>query len=105
MKTLAISPTVEIALSSLGPQEVQRLHDRFDRLRRWDDDQGVRNNSTSLDRIPGVYITRAPGDVHIFFRIDGDTVTILDVARTSAILASGGIHVAGNAEAVVNANH
>jgi hypothetical protein len=38
---------------------------------------------------------RTTTDIRIFFRIDGDTVTVLDVAKTPAILTSGGVSNSG----------
>jgi hypothetical protein len=46
-----------------------------------------------LDQIPGVYVMRTTTDIRIFFRLDGETVTVLDVAKTPAILSSGGVRV------------
>lgn len=65
----------------------------FSYLERWDTDEVVRRNSEPLPEMPGVYVMRTTTDIRIFFRIDGDTVTILDVAKKAAILTSG--HVAG----------
>ena len=31
--------------------------------------------------MPGVYVMLTTTDIRIFFRVDGDTVTILDVAK------------------------
>jgi hypothetical protein len=39
--------------------------------------------------MPGVYVLLTTTGVRIFFRIDGDTVTVLDVAKREAILTSG----------------
>jgi hypothetical protein len=106
MKTVNISPNVEIAMRSLDPDGVRQMHAWFDYLRRWDEDDVVRRNSVLLDSIPGVYVMRTTTDIRIFFRIDGDTITVLDIARTPAILTSagvtGGVTVAGSAPAVIN---
>jgi len=44
-----------------------------------------------LDQMPGVYVLRTTTDIRIFFRIDGDTITVLDVAKKAAIITSGQI--------------
>jgi hypothetical protein len=98
MKTLELSPNVEIALSALDPDGVRRIHAWFDYLRRWDEDEVVRANSIPLDTIPGVYMLRTTTDLRVFFRIDGDTVKVLDVARMAAILAFGGAQAPPHAE-------
>ena len=95
MKKVIVSPTVEIALSSLDSNEARWVQSWFDNLRRWDEDEAIRNNSVRLDSIPGVYVLWTTTDLRIFFRIDGDTITILDVARTRAILATAGVSSGG----------
>lgn len=93
MKKLVLGPAVEIALRTLEPDGVQRMHDWFDYLQRWDSDEEVRRNSEQLHEIPGVYVLRTTTDIRIFFRIDGDVITILDIAKKAAILSSG--HASG----------
>jgi hypothetical protein len=75
-------------MQALDPDGVRRVHGCFDNLSPWDEDEVVRKNSLPLKTIPGVYVMRTTTDIRGFFRIDGDTVTVLDVARTPAILAS-----------------
>ncbi len=104
MKKVVISPAVEIATQSLNPDGVRRMHAWFDYLQRWDEDEVVRRNSVLLDSVPGVYVMRTTTDIRIFFRIDGDIVTVLDIARTPAILTSGGISAAGRANVVIDPN-
>jgi mRNA-degrading endonuclease RelE of RelBE toxin-antitoxin system len=91
MKKIVLDPTVEIALRTLDPDGVQRMHAWFSYLERWDTDELVRKNSTELEEMPGVYVLRTTTDLRIFFQIDGDTVTVLDVAKKAAILASGNV--------------
>ena len=106
MKKVAISPAVEIAMRSLDSAGVRLVHGWFDYLQRWDEDEVVRKNSVPLESIPGVYVMRTTTDIRIFFRIEGDTVTVLDVAKTPAILTTagvtGGVSVAGNPHAVTS---
>ena len=96
MKKIAIAPAVDIAMGSLTPEGVRRLQNWFESLKRWDEDEVLRRNSVLLDSIPGVYVMRTTTDIRIFFRIDGDTVTVLNVATRAAILTSAGVSVAGN---------
>ena len=93
MKKVVLAPDVEIAMRTLDPDGVRRVHAWFTYLERWDTDEVVRKNSQQLRDIPGVYVMRTTTDIRIFFRIDGDTVTVLDVAKKAAILTSG--HVSG----------
>lgn len=94
MKKIVISRLVEIALSPLSPAEAGQVYAEFDCLRRWDEDEAVRNNAIPLDSVPGVYVLRTTTDLRVFFRIDDDTITILDVARLSTILTTAGIRPA-----------
>ena len=93
MKKVVLAPAVEIAMRTLDPDGVRRVHAWFNYLERWDTDEVVRKNSEQLNEIPGVYVMRTTTDIRIFFRIDGDTVTVLDVAKKAAILTSG--HISG----------
>lgn len=98
MKKVVFAPAVDIALRSLDPAGVRRVHAWFDYLKRWDEDEVVRKNSRSLPGHEGVYVLRTPTDIWIFFTMEDDTITILDVAQKSAILASGGMRIGGASE-------
>jgi hypothetical protein len=93
MKKIVLDPSVEIALRTLDQDGVRRVHAWFTYLERWDTDEVVRKNSQQLPGIPDVYVLRTTTDLRIFFRIDGDTITVLDIAKKAAIMASG--HVSG----------
>jgi mRNA-degrading endonuclease RelE of RelBE toxin-antitoxin system len=91
MKLTVTTSTVDIALRTMDDDDRQRVHAWFDHLRNWDGDEFVRKQSHSLEGVPGVYVLKTSGDIRIFFRIDGETITILDVAKKSAIIASGSV--------------
>lgn len=91
MKKLVLEPAVEIAMRTLDPDGVRRVHAWLSYLERWDTDEAVRRNSEPLREIPGVYVMRTTTDIRIFFRIDGDTVTVLDIAKKAAIMTTGDI--------------
>src|SRR4051794_11057343 len=97
MKKVQYAPAVELSMRSLDPDGVRRVHAWFDYLKRWDEDEVVRENSLLLPGYEGVYVLRTTTDIRIFFRIDGDTITILDIAKQSAILASGDVGIGGSA--------
>jgi mRNA-degrading endonuclease RelE of RelBE toxin-antitoxin system len=98
MKKVVFDPTVDIALRSLNPDGVRRVHAWFDYLKRWDEDEVVRKNSLPLPGHEGVYVLRTTTDIRIFFAIEDDTITVLDVAQKPAILTSGGIGIGGSAD-------
>lgn len=89
MKKVVIAPAVEIAMRTLEPDGARRVRAWFSYLERWDTDEVVRKNSEQLDDMPSVYVMRTTTDIRIFFRIDGETITVLDVAKKAAILTSG----------------
>jgi hypothetical protein len=97
-KKLVYAPAVDIALRSLGPAEGRRLHAWFDYLKRWDEDEVVRKNSVPLPGHHDVFVLRTTTDIRIFFKIQDDTITVLDVAQKPAILTSGGIVNGGSAD-------
>ena len=99
MKKVVADPVVDIALRSLDPDGVRRVHAWFDYLKRWDEDELVRKNSVPLPGYEGVYVLRTTTDIRIFFTIEGDTINVLDVAEKRAILTSGGITNGGSADA------
>jgi hypothetical protein len=101
MKKLQYAPSVELAMNFLDAEGVRRVQAWFTYLERWDEDEAVRRNSVSLPGHPGVFLLITTTDLRIFFRVDGDTITVLDIARLPAILASGGLRVNGSAAASV----
>ena len=93
MMKVVLAPDAEIAMRMLDPDGARRVQAWFSYLERWDTDEVVRRNSPQLPEMPGVYVMLTTTDISIFFRVDGDTVTVLDVAKKAALLTSG--HVAG----------
>ena len=77
MKKIVLDPVVEISLRTLDEDGVKRVTSWFSYLERWDTDEAVRKNSQQLPDIPDVYVMRTATDLFIFFRIDGDTITVL----------------------------
>lgn len=86
MKKVVTTPAVDLALRTLGPEEVRRIHAWFEHLANWDGDPFVRENSHALVQVPGVRVFRTSTDTRIFFTIEGDTITVLDVARKQSIM-------------------
>jgi hypothetical protein len=90
MKKVVTTLPVDIALRTLEADDVRKIHAWFDHLRNWDGDAFVRTHSHSLEEVPGVHVLNTSTDIRIFFRIDGNTITILDIAKKSAIMRSAG---------------
>ena len=95
MKKVVTSPAVDIALRSLDAEGVRKVHAWFNHLQNWDNDEFVRNRSHSLEGFSDVYVLRTSTDIRIFFKIEGNTITVLDVATKRAIMTSGAVPEAG----------
>ena len=91
MKKIVTTLGVDIALRTLDAPEVQKVQAWFARLRNWDKDAYVRRHSHRLEDDPAIYLLTPRSEIRIFFQIDGDTITILDVTKESVILASNRI--------------
>jgi mRNA-degrading endonuclease RelE of RelBE toxin-antitoxin system len=101
MKNVTYAPAVELSMRNVDPDGRRKVQAWFDYLQRWDEDEVVRDNSLALPKHEGVYVLRTSTDIRIFFRIDGDTITVLDVAKKSAIEASGGVSIGGAADVTI----
>ena len=86
MKKVVLSPEVELVLQTLSADELRRVQAWFTHLANWDGDTFIRANSHSLPEIPGVFVLRTSTDLRIFFRLEGETITVLDVAKKQAIV-------------------
>jgi mRNA-degrading endonuclease RelE of RelBE toxin-antitoxin system len=95
MKKVVTTPAVEVALRTLDDDNRRQVQAWADHLANWDGDALVRSHSHSLDSIPGVYVLKTSTDLRIFFKIHGNTVTIIDIAKKQSILSSGHIPEAG----------
>jgi hypothetical protein len=91
MKKIVLTEPVEIALRMISDDDVRKVRGWFDRLSNWDSDSFVRRHSHSLPSVPDVQVLKTSTDLRIFFKMEGDTITVIDVARTHAILASAAV--------------
>ncbi len=89
MKNVVTTPEVDLALRTLNSDEARRVHAWFLHFANWDNDSFLQANSHVLEDIPGVRVLRTGSDLRIFFSIEGNTITILDVAKKQAILRTG----------------
>lgn len=97
MKVVEVTPAVNRSLSTLGADGVRRVHAWFDYLRRWDEDAVVRQNSLPLPGFPNTYVLKTTTDLRFIFRVDGGTVTVLEVTTQAALDLFAGYHVNGTA--------
>jgi mRNA-degrading endonuclease RelE of RelBE toxin-antitoxin system len=89
MKRVIITRSVQVALRSLDEANHDRIQSWFNRLANWDEDHSVRNHAHRLDAFPGVHMMKTGSDLRIFFKVDQDTITILDIGKKQSILTSG----------------
>jgi mRNA-degrading endonuclease RelE of RelBE toxin-antitoxin system len=89
MKKVVITQSVQVALRTLDDETRRRVNAWFEHLANWDGDEYVRSHSHSLDSIPGVYVLKTSTDLRIFFTMQGNSVTIIDIAKKQSIIMSG----------------
>jgi hypothetical protein len=89
MKKVVTTQAVDMALRTLDSEGVERVRAWFDRLRNWDRDEFVRTHSRLLEGFTDTYVLQTSSDIRIFFRIEGDTIAIVDIAKKPAIVTSG----------------
>jgi mRNA-degrading endonuclease RelE of RelBE toxin-antitoxin system len=89
MKEVVKTPLVDVALRTLDNESRRQVNAWFDNLANWDGDEFVRKHSHILDSLPDVYVLRTSGDLRIFFKIQGNTLTVVDIATKQSIEASG----------------
>jgi hypothetical protein len=93
MKKVVTARAVDIALNALDRAGKRQVRAWFDYLKRWDEEEILRKSAFPLPGHEGVLVLRTTTDLWIFFTIEGDTITVLDVARTRTILTSAGIDI------------
>lgn len=84
---VAVTNAAKIAVTGLPDDERRRVHAWFDHLKNWPTDREVQKNSTRVlpEQEPNVYVLRTTSDVRIFFTVDDDEITVVDVARKDAL--------------------
>jgi mRNA-degrading endonuclease RelE of RelBE toxin-antitoxin system len=88
MKVIFTKP-VDIALRTLGTEDRNRVMSLIHHLQ--NNDAFLREHSQKLDQPEGVYVLKTTSDIRIFYRVEGDTIAVLDVAKKATILTSGHI--------------
>lgn len=88
MKKVVTTPVVDSALRTLGQDERLQVSAWLDHLSNRDGDPFLRANSYPLPGEPGVYMLRTSSEIRIFFSLDNDAITVLDVAKKQAIMTT-----------------
>lgn len=79
---------VDIALRTLGQEDRQRVQAWFDHLKNWDKNPFVRVHSYRLEENDNVYVFKTSSEFWIFFRLEKETITVIDVAKKDSVAAS-----------------
>ena len=88
MKTLtAADELVYHSLRTLKLTGRERLQPWLDRLQNWDSDEALRASAEPLPDMPGGFTLRAGPQDRVFFRVNGDTVTVLGFSTKQALHA------------------
>jgi mRNA-degrading endonuclease RelE of RelBE toxin-antitoxin system len=84
-----ITDSVEIALRNMSDDNRLRVWAWIDNLKRWETDPFVQQQSKKLDADENIYMLRTSTDLRIFFQLEKDAITVLEVAKRAWIVASG----------------
>jgi mRNA-degrading endonuclease RelE of RelBE toxin-antitoxin system len=85
---VTIAEPAQIVLRNLGEDARRRVEAWIDNLRRWETDPYIRDHSKKLDIGENVYMLLTSTDIRIFFALEKDSITVLDVARRATIINS-----------------
>ena len=86
-----IAAPADIALRTLSEDDRQRALAWQDHLRNWEGDQFVRTHSHKLSSSENTYVLQTSTDLRIFFTKEDDKITVFDIAKLSALLASSNV--------------
>jgi hypothetical protein len=89
-----VGDLAQIGLRNLGEDGRRKAWGWIDSLKRWDTDPFVREHSVMLGD-DNTYMFRTTSDLRVFFSLEEDTITVLDLARKDTIVRSGRVNRAG----------
>jgi len=88
MKVTVAEPA-QIVLRNLSDDDRRRVWAWIEKLERWDTDRFVKQHSKKLNADDNIYMLLTSSDVRVFFALEADAITVLDVAKKSTIIRSG----------------
>ena len=91
-----VAESAQIVLRNMGEEDRRKVWAWIDLLRKWDTDPYAQRHSRRLDPRDNAYMLLTNTDLRIFFTLDKDSITVLDVARKGTIISSGSISEAGS---------
>jgi hypothetical protein len=82
---VVLTPPVEIAMRTLGPEDQQEIRAWFENLKNWEQDADLRTQAQQLNPSDKIYILKTSSDFCIFFRLERDRIVLLDLATKETI--------------------
>jgi hypothetical protein len=83
---VTITQPVQISLHSMNDEDHRRVTAWFDFLKKnWGTDEFLRKNSRKLPTEGNVYLLDTLSDLLIFFSVEGEEISILEVGRPKTL--------------------
>jgi hypothetical protein len=79
------SDAAELQLLTTDEGGRRRIMAWIDNLKRWETDSYVREHSHKLNGEGNVYLLITDSDLRIFFSLEGDSITVLDITTRSTL--------------------
>jgi mRNA-degrading endonuclease RelE of RelBE toxin-antitoxin system len=92
---VTVAEPAQIILRNMSEDDRRKVGAWIDYLKRWDTDPFAKQHSKKLDTSDNVYMLLTSTDIRIFFALEEDTITVLDLARKATIISSGQISGGG----------
>jgi mRNA-degrading endonuclease RelE of RelBE toxin-antitoxin system len=90
---VTVAESAQIVLRNLSDDDRRKVWAWINNLERWETDPFVKQHSKKVDAGQNVYMLLTSTDVRIFFALEKDSITVLDVAKKATIISSG--HISG----------
>jgi hypothetical protein len=84
-----VAEPAEVVLRNASEEDRRRVWAWIDNLKRWETDPFIRQHSKKLEDPRNAYMLWTTTDIVIFFELQPDSITVLDVAKKATILSSG----------------
>jgi len=77
---------VDIAMRTLTKAERLPVVRWLNQLKNWESDERIRTAAKQVTPLDNVYILRIDGDLCLFFRLEEDQITVVDLAMWDTVL-------------------
>ncbi len=86
---VTVAEPAQIALRNLSDDDRRRVWAWIDNLKRWESDPFVQQHAKKLDAGDNTYMLLTSTEFRLFFSLEKDAITVLDVAKKATIIGSG----------------